>query len=99
MLSAHKMQRFAFVRETMTWNDQWLQVIFSDKKKWNLEGPDGCRHYCHDLRKEKDIFSKRQFGGGIVMTWGCFSFNEVRPLAITSAKMNSEDYKKLKKLR
>ena len=29
------------------------------------------------------------------MTWGCFSFNGVGPLAFTSAKMNSEDYKKL----
>ena len=79
----------------MTWDDQWLQVIFSDEKKWNLDGPDGRRHYWHDLRKEKEIFSKRQFGGGTVMTWGYFSFNGVGPLAFTSAKMNSGDYKKL----
>ena len=29
------------------------------------------------------------------MTWRCFSFNGVGPTAFTSAKMNSEDYKKL----
>ena len=79
----------------MTLDDQWLHVIFSDKKKWKLVGPDGRRHYWTDLMKEKEIFSKRQFGGGTVMTWGYFSFNGVRPLTSTSAKMNSEDYKKL----
>ena len=29
------------------------------------------------------------------MTWGCFSFNGVGPLAFTSAEMNSDDCKKL----
>ena len=75
----------------MTWDDQWLQVTFSDEKKWNFDGPDGCRHYWHDLRKEKEIFSKRQFGGGTVMTWGYISLNGVGLMSYTSANMNSED--------
>lgn len=79
----------------MTWDDQWLQVVFSDEKKWNLDGPDGWKCYWHDLRKEKEVFSKRQFGGASIMTWGCFSFNGVGSLAFISGKMNSVAYKEV----
>ena len=43
--------------------------------------------------RKKFFFSKRQFGGGTLMTWGYFLFNGVGSLAFTSAKMNTEDYK------
>ncbi|ETN73408.1 hypothetical protein NECAME_18360 [Necator americanus] len=37
-----------------------VRVVFSDHKKRNLDGPDGCRHYWGDLRKGN-------FGGGSLM--------------------------------
>jgi hypothetical protein len=33
-----------------------------------LDGPDGNSYYWHDLRKEKEIFSKRQQGKLLVET-------------------------------
>ena len=45
------------------------------KKKFNLDGPEGYRYYWHDLRKEKQYFSKRHFGGGSLMIWGAYGLN------------------------
>ncbi|ULT88886.1 hypothetical protein L3Y34_007826 [Caenorhabditis briggsae] len=45
----------------------WDKVIFSDEKKFNLDGPDGFKSYWHDLRKDPAVFAKRNFGGGSLM--------------------------------
>lgn len=53
-------QRLQFAKEHMTWDVQkqlsdknWRKVIFSDEKKFNLDGPDGYNCYFHDMRKEE----------------------------------------------
>ena len=59
----HKESRLEFARDHMGWSKRkWGSVVFSDEKKWNLDGPDGNSHYWRDLRKEPQIFSKRQLG-------------------------------------
>lgn len=63
----HKMERLLFAEQHVTWEKKWHQVIFSDEKKFNLDGPDGYKCYYHDLRKEEKILSRRQMGGGSVM--------------------------------
>jgi hypothetical protein len=45
----------------------WNHIVFSDEKKFNLDGPDGLQYYWHDLRKEEQTFLSRQNGGGGVM--------------------------------
>jgi hypothetical protein len=50
----------------------WNKMVFSDEKKWNLDGPDGFRYYWNDLRTEKKTFFSRQNGGGSVMVWAAF---------------------------
>ncbi|XP_065650344.1 uncharacterized protein LOC136078499 [Hydra vulgaris] len=61
--------------------EEWHQVLFSDEKKFNLDGPHGYQYYWHDLRKEKETRMNRNFGGGTVMVWGAFSFAKKQPMA------------------
>ncbi len=61
--------RLQWAKDHMAWKVEWDYVIWSDEKKFNLDGPDGYNCYWHDLRKESLIFSRRTFDGGSVMVW------------------------------
>ena len=65
----HRAARVEFARKFIDFSEKWKTVMFSDEKKFNLDGPDGFHSYWSDLRKDEKIFSKRQFGGGSVMIW------------------------------
>lgn len=70
----------------------FVKVIWSDEKKFNLDGPDGVKYYWHDLRKDPLYFSRRNFGGGSVMVWVCFTSTGRIKLAFVPKKMNSIHY-------
>jgi transposase len=55
-------------------------------------GPDGVKHYWHDLRKEPRYFSRRNFGGSSAMVWAAFSSTRRVKLAFVPKKMNSIQY-------
>jgi len=59
--------RFQFAISHISWVNEWNTVIFSDEKRFNLNGPDGWAYYWHDMRTEPKVFSKRQSCGGSVM--------------------------------
>ncbi|DAZ94377.1 TPA: hypothetical protein N0F65_001111 [Lagenidium giganteum] len=62
---------------------QWEQCVFSDEKKFNLDGPDGPQYYWHDLRKS---------GGVSVMVWGAFCSKGQTKLVILDGNQDSEKY-------
>jgi len=73
----HKENHVKWAEARVTWGtEKWNKVISSDGKKFNLDGPDGLQCYWHDLRWEKEYFSRCQSGGGLVMIWGAFSYNQ-----------------------
>ncbi|KAJ4450072.1 hypothetical protein ANN_01479, partial [Periplaneta americana] len=58
----HKQRRVDWVKEHVVWKEEWKHVIFSDKNNFNLDGPDDWAYYWHELRKDEEVFSKRQSG-------------------------------------
>jgi len=73
----------------------WRVFIFSDEKKFNLDGPDGNRYYWHDLRKEPSVFSKRHSGGGSIMIWSTISYTDQGPVVEVKGRMKGPDYVKM----
>ncbi|KAG3065407.1 hypothetical protein PI125_g23991 [Phytophthora idaei] len=70
----------------------WESIIFSDEKKWNLDGPGGFQHYWRDLRKPPSYTKRRQAGGGSVMVWAAFSARGKSLLVMLTGRQNSGDY-------
>ena len=71
---------------------KWETVLFSDKKRFNLGGPDGSQGYLYDLRKEKQLFSKILFGRRSVMIWRAFTASGNADLIVMQGKQKSARY-------
>ena len=52
---------------------KWGKVIFSDEKRFNLDGPDGYRYYWYDIRKEELSYIERPKVGQRIMVWSAIS--------------------------
>ncbi len=70
----------------------WRRTIFSDEKRWCLDGQDGNAYHweCNDL--DPKYFSNRQRGGRSLMVWGCFSARGAPQLKLIEGNLNSEQY-------
>ncbi len=75
MTFRHYEERRKWSRDQVQRAGTYKNVIFSDEKKFNLDGPDGFAYYQHDLRKEESYFSKRQNGGGGMIIWGSVPYH------------------------
>lgn len=97
-----KQQRLEFAKQHMTWDvypqtisNNWKNVVFSDEKKFNLDGPDGYNHYFHDIRKEEKFLSRHHARKGGVMVWGAISYWGAIKLNFVSNKMTGNSYKNM----
>ena len=95
LTDVHKTRRVAWARQHVTWKAKWKQVLFSNEKKFNLDGSDGAAYYWHDLRKEEKIFSKRQQGGQSLMVWAGFGYRGQTNIACPKGRMNATAYQDL----
>lgn len=90
----HVAARLSWAIERVSWGPKWRQVVFSDEKKFNLDGPDGFQYYWHDLRNEPQVYSTRQMGGGSVMVWGAFSAAGKSVLAVLEGRQDNVRYQR-----
>ena len=90
----HKAQRVDFALEYANPKYDWTKWIFSDEKKFNLDGPDGYRYYWHDLKSESNvkIYSKDHNYRKSVMIWGAISKQGVSKLVEVKPKTKALDY-------
>jgi transposase len=95
LTAAHKEARLAFAQNHISCTDKWRNVIFSDEKKFNLDGPDCYSNYWHDLKDREVIRSKRNFGGGSLMVWSAFTYYGKLPICFITCRMKSGDYVEL----
>lgn len=88
----HKCARFEFAKSVILKNDDFRNsIIFSDEKRFCLDGPDGYKYYWHDLRKEKSICSQNAYSAG-VMVWGAISVTGKRVISFVEGNINSKKY-------
>lgn len=88
----NKKVRLEFAKESIKNRQDWFKIIWSDEKKFNLDGPDGIRYYWHDLRNEQHYLSRRAFGGGSLMVWGAFVGKRLLDLVICKHTLDSNKY-------
>lgn len=91
LTEAHKIARLNWALALIEDRLDWSKVIFSDEKKFNLDGPDGFSFYWHDLRKAPRERMSRVLGGGGVMVWACMAYGGVRWTEV-HGRLDANDY-------
>lgn len=92
----HKSNRLKFARSHVQWTQtKWNSVLFSDEKRFCLDGPDGWNYYWHCAGGEELVLSRRQRGGGGIMFWGAFSAFGKTKLVVMEGRQATKDYLKI----
>lgn len=84
--------RVDWARARVEWGARWRKVVFSNEKKFNLDGPDNNCYYYHDVCKLELLYNERHSGGGSVMVWGAIGWRGKSELAFLDGSQNSLKY-------
>lgn len=95
LTKTHKKNRIRFSGKYEDLGEGWKNVIFSDEKKFNLDGPDGYSYYWAGLNTKEVVYSRRAMGGPSVMIWGCFNYSGKSELAIIEGNIDSNKYQNI----
>jgi hypothetical protein len=93
LLPRHLLQRQLWAHAVASMTDvEWCQVVFSDEKKWNLDGPDGMRYQWVNTRVPEPLNVRRHSGGGSVMIWGAFRGSEKSEIKFLVGRQDAAAY-------
>jgi hypothetical protein len=84
--------RVAWARNRLHWANKWKDIVFSDEKKFNLDGLDNSALYYHDIRKRELLHDKRHTGGGSVMVWAAIGWRGKSSIAFLDGSQDSLKY-------
>lgn len=88
----HKQLRLEIITNWITNQHQWDRTVFSDEKRFSLDGPDDWKTYAQ--RCEHVVRCKRQCKGGGVMVWLMVLPNNLLSFSIINGTFRSSDYVK-----
>lgn len=86
----HKAKRVEVAKAWIAKSHPWIKVIFTDEKRFNLDGPDSWRSWEREDRPLER--NKRQQGGGNVQVWGMVLPNNSIRVFQLSNRSKSADY-------
>lgn len=86
----HKDQRNALITKWISNQHPWEKTVFSDEKRFALDGPDDWRSYV--LKSEEIYRNRRQCKGGSIMVWMMALPNGLLCHSIVEGILNSEKY-------
>lgn len=87
---AQKVKRLDFIGSWFSDNHPWEQTIFSDEKRFSMDGPDNWWSYVKN--GDKIIRRKRQCKGGSVMIWLMCLPNGLLSFRVINGILKSVDY-------
>ena len=91
----HKETRMSLITSWIVNEINFNKVVFSDEKRFCLDGPDDWRSYT--FKCSNIIRQKRQCGGGGIMLWMMMLPNGLLAYRVIKGKLNSESYIELLK--
>jgi hypothetical protein len=87
-----KKDRLAYAAAHCDPHFDWSNWIFSDEKKFNLDGPDGYHGYWHVVGLPPLVYSTNASSHKYVMVWGAISKSGQSPLVKVTERLNAKKY-------
>ena len=90
LTKVQKQKRLELSEKWIATPHDWSTTVFSDEKKFNLDGPDS---WCSWMSEDNSLSrNRRQMGGGSVMIWGALLPNGKIFLREIKGRLNSQKY-------
>lgn len=87
----NKEKRLEFCRMSLCDNVQWSNIIFSDEKRFCMDGMQNIM-YGWSKKNKRHVIMKRHSGGGSIMVWAAISMTQKSELIVVDGKLNSKGY-------